>query len=294
MLRSIRDVVDATQGAGRVHLQRFYKVAGLAGDSLWQDWAYATGQPGVDARVGNALEFTPFVATKNKAIWFPDIAAGQERRILEVNVCSTAGGASQASCCFMLYDLVGVYPLIDGDSVDAQIMDNTQPYPRYADSESVIPVLVNHVSAQLQVGTGVYSYVSRAGNTFTDVPFGVVNAGLGKSAAASSQAGTATLGTFGMPLGGNSGGVARITSLQFLTPPSGLWAIYMVRPLMKINNNDGMLVAGSKCASEKRLIQHNACSMPLIYDGAHLGFFYMPVGGGRTVAIAGHITFVWG
>lgn len=291
-LASIRELISAYDD-GRVHLQRFYKVAGLAGDNFWQDWAYATGQPGVNARVGDSATLTPFVAIKNQAIWFPGINTDQERRLSELVVSTTAGGASQASCNLLLYDLVAVYPLLDGDSTDAQVMDNPVALPRYADGVGVFPVLVNHVAAQTGVGTGVYSYVSCAGLTFNNVPFGVVNVGLGKAASASSQAGTATVGSLFMPSGGGCPGVRQITSLTFVTPPSGLWAIYMVKPLAWISNNDGLLVT-AKIATERRMLSHNAGNLPRIYDGAHLGFFYQPNGGARTVAISGHAVFIWG
>lgn len=291
MLRSIRDVV-AAYDAGRSHLQRFYKAAGQTGDNQWQDWAYATGQPGTNARVGNALEFTPFIATRNNAIYLPGIDASYERRIAELVVCSTAGGASQTSCAFLLYDLVGVYPLIDGDSTDAQVMDNTQTLPRYTTGNGLVPVLVNHVAAQVTTGAGTYTYVSCDGVERT-VSFGVANVGITKAAAVSDPTGLTSIGNLAMPQGNGCGGVRSVTSLQFTTPPSGLWALYLIKPLLTINNNDG-LAAGPKIATEKQPLILNAAHMPRVYDGAHLGFFYLPIGGSRTVAIAGHIVFIWG
>lgn len=290
-LQSIRDVVAACD-EGRIHTQRFMKSAGLAGDTYWQDWAFAPGQPGVNARVGNTAELTPFVAARNQAIWFPDTGAGQERRLLELVVTSVAGGTNQAMASFLFYDLLGVYPLLDGDSADPQLMDNTAVLPRYADGVGVMPILVNHVAAQLAVGTGIYTFVGCDGNTYADVPFGVANVGLGKAAATGTQASNASIGNLGMPRS-NCGGIRSVTSMQFVTPPSGLWAIYLIKPLVWITNNDGMLVA-SKTPTEKNLLVNNAANMPRIYDGAHLGLFYMANGGGRTVAITGHATFVWG
>jgi hypothetical protein len=290
-LSSIRDVVEAVD-AGRTHTQRFYKAAGLAGDTYWQDWAYSTGQPGVNARVGDGGALTPFVANANKAIWFPDTGAGQERRLLELVVTTIAGGTNQAMCSLLLYDLLAVYPLIDGDSTDAQIMDNTEVLPRYADGREVTSVLVNHVAAQTGVGTGVYSVVGCDGNTYNDIPFGVANVGLGKAAATGTQASNASIGNLFMPRS-NCGGVRQVNSIQFVTPPSGLWAIYLIKPLVWITNDDGMLVT-TKTSTEKNLLVNNSLHMPRVYDGAHLGLFYMANGGARSVAISGHATFVWG
>ena len=292
MIQSIRDVVSAYD-EGRRHHQRFFKNAGLSLDSYWQDWAFASGQPGVNARVGDTAAFTPYTAVRNQAIFFPDIPAGQERRLAELNITSVSGGTNQTSCAFLLYDLVGVYPLIDGDSADPQTMDNTNTMPRYSPGHGLRAVLVNHVSAQIQAGTGVYTYTCSDGYQEVDIPFGVANVGLGKAGATGTQAGNASLGNLFLPQGKGDRGIAHIDSLTFATPPSGLWAIYIIKPLAWMNNNDGQLVA-SKCSTEKHFVVNNSCHMPRIYDGAHLGFFYMPVGGSRTVSIAGHAVFIWG
>lgn len=287
-ISSVREAYEAYD-LGRWHHQRFYKTAGLAGDSQWQDWSYSAGQPGVNARVGNAGEFNPYVAVNNNAIYFPGIESGMERRLADLCIVSTAGGASQVACAFTLYDLLGVYPLIDGDSYDAQPLDNLVPLPRYATGAGVVPVLVNHVAAQLGAGAGTYTYTSCSGEQKT-VAFGVSNVGLGKSGSSSSL--TATTGSLGMPRGGGCGGARAINELTFTTPPSGLWAIYMIKPLAHIRNDDGTGV-GAKIATEKNFMMSGG-HLPLILDGAHLGFFYLPSGGSRTVFISGHATFIWG
>lgn len=290
-IQSIRDVYDAYEN-GRVHIQPFYKVAGQAGDYFWQDWAYAAGKPAVDARIGTALECTPVIATRNKALYFPDVLPGQTRHLAELQVVTTAGGASQASVALLLYDLVAVYPLIDGDSTDEQVMENTAVLPRYSDGFGVIPVLVNHVAPQVSTGLGTYTYTSHSGDVITQ-QFGITSAGITKANGTASTS-TVSTGSLGLPRGSGCCGVRNIVSMQFSTPPGGLWAIYLVKVLASINNNDGRGLAGAKCATEKQMLQMNACHMPVVLDGAHLGFFYMPAGGARSVAIAGNATFIWG
>lgn len=46
-------------------------------------------------------------------------------------MATIASGASQLTTDGILYDLLGVYPLIDGDSTDEQVMTNDSPLPRY-------------------------------------------------------------------------------------------------------------------------------------------------------------------
>jgi hypothetical protein len=289
-IRCIKDITDAYE-AGRWHSQRFTKAAGQTGDGQWQDWAYTSGQPAYDARIGNALERTPVVASRNDAIWFPDIAAGLDRRLVGLRTYTTASGNDQATVEFQLYDLLAVYPLIDGDSTDLQVMDNTQALPRYADGLGVQAVLVNHVAPAVGAGDVTVSYIDHAGSS-RSLTVTATTYGLGK--AAFTLNGTGNSGPLFLPLGSGSRGVRDITSVQFSVAPGGLWCIYLVRPLATTSNRGGRSGVNETCWSERCLCAQDAFRLPQILDGAHLGFFYMPNGGARTVAILGAATFVWG
>jgi hypothetical protein len=289
-IQSVADM-NSAYAAGRVHTQRFIKTAaGLAGDGQWQDWAYTGGQPAFDARIGVTAEFTPFVATRNDAIWFPSIASDQHRHLAGLRWYSTAGGAGQLSVEVQMYDLLGVYPLLDGDSTDTQTMDNTQPLPRYADGVGVQMVLVNHISPGTVAADCTITYVDSFGSTKTTA-FGTSLAGLGK--AAFGETILASSGSLYVPLSSASRGVVSVTDITFSAPPGGLWAIYLVRPIAHISNRGGS--AGQTTVMTQKCFCHeDAFMLPRIYDGAHLGFFYMPNGGARTVAtIYGTATFIW-
>lgn len=288
MISSIKDVVDANN-AGRIHYQRFYKTASTTGDTQWIDWSYASGQPAYDARIGDALTFTPFVASRNDAIYFPGKNSDQQRVILDITLQTTAGGASQVSLDSVVYDLVGVYPLIDGDSTDEQPMDNTQTLPRYTDGKGLIPVLVNQVAPLVTNSTGTMEYVDSADQTQT-VTFAVANTGVNK--VVSGVSGN-SIGALSLPMMGSAGGIKQVNKITFNTAPGGLFAIYLVRPLTTICNNDGVS-SGSKIATEKGMYNRNGWSFPEVYDGAWLGFFIRPNGGTRTVSMFGGITFIWG
>ena len=86
MIRSIADFARAYE-EGRYHCQRFIKTgAGQFGDGRWQDWAFQAGQPAYDARIGQALAFTPSVAQGNDAIYFPPIADGMQRKLFKITM----------------------------------------------------------------------------------------------------------------------------------------------------------------------------------------------------------------
>lgn len=284
----LRDI-NESYNEGRVHTQRFFKNASTTGDLQWIDWAFASGQPAYDARIGTAGQFNPIVAAKNDAIFFPPIESGQHRHIVGLNVRTLAGGTSQAVCSMILYDLLGVYPLIDGDSTDEQIMDNSSPLPRYASGEGVLAVMVNHVSPMISAANGSMNYTDDAGASKTTA---IRVALTGQNKVVTANAATGGLGGFGIPLESGSKGIRSVDSVTFTGAPGGLFAIYMVKPIVTILNNDGLLT-NLKVFTEKCLCSHNGWNMPRIYDGAHLGFFMMPNGGKRSISVFGDATFVW-
>lgn len=289
-IRNLSDTVAAYE-EGRFHIQRFYKAANAnAGDGRWLDWAQASGQPAYDARIGVAGQFNPIIATKNDAIYFPDIPEGQERRLKRIVLRTQASGISQATTDALLYDLVGVYPLIDGDSTDVQEFTNDDPLPRYTTGDDVIAVLVNHVAPMVASCSGILTYTSPGGIERTTT-FGVCLGGVGN--VVSTARNVTSFGALSLPMNGGRGFKA-INSIQFDSAPGGLFAIYMIRPLMTIQNNDGALTA-EKIATEKFLAINHAWHYPKIRDGAHLGFFLRANGGSRTFAsVYGYLEFIWG
>lgn len=290
MLASPKDISLAFS-EGRYHYQRFLKNAGSAGDSHWQDWAYASGQPAYDARIGDALTMTPIVAAGNDAIWFPPISAGQERRLVGLSVYATAGGTGQLSVECELYDLLGVYPLIDGDNTDLQPFDNAAPLPRYADGVGVRAVLVNHIAPGLTAGCATTLNYVDADDNARSLTVYTATFGAGKAAWSPQSTGGSTGGLY-LPCDGR--GVKRFEDLTFVTAPGGLWAIYMVKPIERVNWRGGVAGVTQTSFSEKNLCVQASYNLPRVLDGAHLGFFYMPNGSARTVALFGSASFIWG
>ncbi len=291
-IRSASDVAEAYT-SGRVHTQRFLKNAGAIGDNHWQDWAYSSGQPAYNARIGTALTLTPVVADGNDAIFFPPIAAGQERHLAGLRMYVTASSVGQIAVEMEMYDLLAVYPLIDGDNTDAQLMDNAQSLPRYEDGVGVQMVLVNHVAPSVAAGCSTaITYVDADDVERTTTVF-TATFGAGKASWSLQSTGAST-GSLYLPLAGPARGVKRVTGLTFAAPPGGLWALYLVRPIQRINWRGGQAGITQTVFTEKCLCAQDSFILPRIYDGAHLGFFYMPVIGSRTVALFGTAAFVWG
>lgn len=284
---TLGDIVDAFE-AGRFHVQRVQKNAGTAHAKIWADPTFASGQPAYDARVGTANTFTPAIAQRNDAVWFPEIDASHERVLVEAQLWSNQA-TYNGPISVVLFDLLGYYPLIDGDSTDTQTMDNSATLPRYTDGVGVFPVMINHVAPALQNGLAVINYTDADGNPQTatvDVP----NNGQNLVCSGSRAATGATSCTVAMALGGGIRGVRSIDAITYTTPPGGLHVIYLVRIL-------GTMVLGDNlvCA-EKNFVSRNGFNPPRILDGAWLGWFDMLATGttARTVAWFGNFTFAWG
>ncbi len=285
-IRSLSDL-NAAFDAGKFHVQRFQKNAGTAHAKIWADPTFASGQPAYDAHVGSPATFTQCVAQKNDAIFFPGIAAGEERYLVEAQMWSNQA-TYNGPISVVFFDLLGYYPLIDGDSTDEQAFDNTLTLPRYADGVGVFPVMVSHVAPAVQNGVANITYTDSDGvsqSCTIDVP----NNGQNLVCSGSRTTAGATSCTISMALNDGIKGVRSIDSLTYTTPPGGLHCIYMVRVLGSMVLGDNLVCA------EKNFVTRKAFNPPRIHDGAWIGWFDMLATGttARTVAWFGNFTFAW-
>ena len=293
MIASHADLLDA-YAAGRHWCTRFIKTgAGQVQDTKWQDWAYQAGQPSYDARIGEVAAFTPVVAVGNDAIYIPPIAAGLQRVLHKITLTPKASQASQASIDFVLYDLVGYYPLIDGDSTDTQEMDNTQTLPRYADGAGLRLVMVNHVSPATASGRMLLEYTDE-NDADQALDINVPLLGINCACSGTRTTPSADVGPLCLPIGQ---GVKRVNRITYSTPPGGLQCIYVIKPLAQFRHyHDALLQAdtsGIKSAIEVDFTK-DGFRLPIIKDGAHLSFFYRNNGGSRSTTFFGDAEFAWG
>ncbi len=293
MIRSVKDVVDAFSD-GRFHTQRAIKTgASQAGDGQWQDWSFTAGQPGFDARVGTAGRFNPFTAARNDAVYFPPIPTEMERKLGGISVFPNSSGIDRVAVNFQLYDLLGVYPLIDGDSPETQEFDNSSPLPRYSDGSGVYAVLVNHVSPTIATGSGTMVYTSCDGSEKT-VTFGIRNTGVNKACGSANSSAATDAGLY-LPMASGCRGIRSVKSVTLSGTSSGLFSLYLVKPVETFQNFSGITGVNVMTFSEKCNCTANAYKLPKIEDGAWLGMFYMPVGGTRTISsLMAEFTFIWG
>lgn len=283
-IRRLSDL-NAAFDAGKWHLQRFQKNAGPSHALQWADPSFGSGQPPYDARVGVPLEFTPCVAQKNDAIWFPGIASGEERYLVSATFW-TNQATFNGPGSVVLYDLIGYYPLIDGDSNDPQDLDNTLPLPRYADGKGVVAVMVNHIAPALQNGVCTIEYIDST-DTARSATVAIPNLGQNLVVSGHSATSAGNYGTVNLPLPGGQG-IKQITRITHTTAPGGLHCIYLIQIL-------GTAVLGDNLvAFEKDFALKDGFRLPRIYDGAWLGWFdRIGTGTSRTVTAFGNFVFAW-
>lgn len=167
-------------------------------------------------------------------------------------------GGSDGPMTFNLIDIAMYYPFIDCDSGDEQILDNTLSLTRHATGAGVRAYIV---CQQTGVGNGAYtiSYTNQDGVS------GRTSSGNVLLPSAVSQLLTSPHVAAGahvpfIPLEGTDIGMRSIDSITWTTPPGGLAAIVMCKPIAS------MLQSETTSYSEKQFHPR----FPVIDNSAYL------------------------
>lgn len=139
------------------------------------------------------------------------------------------GGTNEGPQHMLLCDYLLYYPFIDGNDDTPQVMDNTVTLPRFTDGVGVLPFIVT-------LGTGssnpsyTITYTNEqgvTGRTMSSTAFSALTV----SEILGSSSGATFMGPF-PPLASGDRGVRAIESIQFTgTPPGGVYAIVLVKPI---------------------------------------------------------------
>jgi hypothetical protein len=210
-----------------------------------------------------------------------------------MTVTASASGVSQTNVEIMLYDLLGVYPLIDGDSTDVQSLTNSLALPRYTNGNGVRIVLVNHIAPATIDASFTMNYTNSSGNA-KSVTGAARAAGTTGTVAYSvtTLAALSNLAPF-VVLDAYCKGVRTVDSIKFSSAPGGLWCIYLLKPLIQTSCRGGLTGSTQTVTTEYDLCKQNGFNLPRIYDGATLGALYWNTGGVVGTSFFGHLTFVW-
>ena len=273
--QGIASIVAAVE-QGRVHTQRLLKNPSATTGARWTDSAFASGQPAYDPRIGTALAFKPETGSCNECIYTGHSTS--EKHLVSATLRADGAGGPIS---ILLLDLLGYYPLIDGDSTDFQSFDNTLTLPRSTDGAGVLPVLVSSVAPALATTPATIVYTDANGVSQTSPSFGVATSSTAGQVLNTPASNGATPGGLAIPLNGSTYGVRSVDGIQYTNAPGGLQSLYLIRPIVTFTCNGDRFLATERTFS----------NCPVISEGTALNlFFYQPT----TVATAffGHFTFI--
>ena len=196
----------------------------------WLDLSMAAGTPKFNPYVGNALEFTPLVGSGNNGI---NAGLGGDSYLVRYRTTGSNNGSHIAPGNFMLMDYIGFYALVDMDSTDSQVFDNTNYASRYTSGlrlmvVTTIPQSVSGVAEVKVTYTG-------SNNVQTTVSFWVTAiSSIGTINCLTSGIGyfDRTLAPF-VPLGPGTTDVKQIDSITMLAPAGGFCAFVLVKPIFE-------------------------------------------------------------
>jgi hypothetical protein len=182
---------------------------------------------------------------------------------------------------FHLLDYLSFYPLIDTDDPDPQIMDNTQPLPRYASGRIVLIVtaplaLTAPITITYTNESGVSGRTATS-NLIPGLAIGVCATGAGTGVGTGAQA------TPFFPLASGDQGVSLIESVQMGGSAGGFVCAVIVKPIATLTDYE------TGVAAEREFSTFG--SMPEVKEGACLNFMIQR-GGTATGNYRGELIFV--
>lgn len=232
-IANIAELADVLSENSRVHTQFIHKTSHAdanTGDII--DLSMAPGTPKFNAYVGNQASFTPLIGSGNFGIYTGESEPGRTKYLthwwLQTMSANNTG-------TYKILDYVGFYPLIDMDSTDEQLLDNSTPLPRNTDGRGLRMMLVTTTPSTADANISI-KYTNQDG-----VSGQIVNASVGVSGFAGNIF-TAQGPTFGankrapyLPLANGDTGVRLVESVTLASSAGGFAALVLVRPLAHIN-----------------------------------------------------------
>lgn len=288
MIRSVADVANAVE-EGRYHAQQIYKPSfNTTGAGRWYDRSIGAGHPNYNAYIGNVLEFTPLAGQRNLSIYAgPTPAAGMTKHVLAASM--RVGATTQAPLTCLFADYLGLYPLIDGDSVDPQGTNNSASLTRYTDGFGVQAFLVVQVPGTLAAtATCTVSYTNHAGTSGRTSTFSLYGSGvIGTCVSVTNTSASINgLSPF-IPLASGDRGIRSIESVTLSAAVGGFVNIVLCKPLFTLPIWEGLTVA-------EKNFGRQTMPLPKIEDGAFLQWLALAGNTTGETIVHGQLEFIWG
>lgn len=284
-LRSFGDIGNAISDAGKYHYQYVYKPAtpNNVVASNFIDCGQSTGAPKYQPYAGASATAFALTGAGNDGVYTGPTLSGHSKRLLSwQSIIRSAGAPSHV----FLLDYLLVYPLIDCDDTDTQVMDNTVTLPRHIDGKGVRLILVG--TAPMATGSLVtVTYTNDQGtpgrissyNCFPSQGVGICSTASGFSSV------TNTLCTPFWPLADGDTGMRSIDSVQFAASNGGFLAFILVKPIAQKN------LLESDVPVEK-VFGVDTLTLPEIQPGAYLNFMMQKGGTAGASPYLSELVFI--
>lgn len=263
----------ALEDEGKYHYAYVTKtstpVPGTAG--YFVDMNQTSGQPTYNAFAGSQASFTTLEGLGNRGVYAGTFLTGSTKHLVRWQLLNPNTSANTTSPEYVyLCDYLGFYPLIDGDSLDVQVLDNTASLTRDISGEGVRIVIVAQAPMASPADLTI-TYTNSAGVGGRTVTHTVIAAtSLGVAASGTGTGGTASPTPF-VPLASGDIGVRSIQSVQFATSSGGFICLVLVKPLAQIQTYETNVPAEKNYGFDNQML-------PEIKQGAYLNFLVMRSG----------------
>ena len=282
-INSLKQIVEDCYESGQHWQQYFSKVFPFTtGGGYGVDLSVGTGNPRPNYYVGDQWAATRLIGANG--IWHGgDVAAGQKKYIHTIQL-NSARNAFYASF-FWICDYLLFYPLIDGESDSEQVLDNTVTLPRYTDGAGVKAFLVATNLYTSAVGFQI-NYTNHNGAARTSRRM-VGNTIGGIGTIYHSGINTSPLNTsIFIPTCDPQEGIQSVQSLQFDSPPGGLFALVLCKPIVSVHK------LGATSVAEWDLL-NMAGGLKEVQNGAYLNILWTPRTNASGQYVRGHVTTIW-
>lgn len=259
----------------KIHLSTWRKTtATVATTSQWYDDTMLAGVPPANFYASEPLVAATLDGRRGIRHW----TSGYEgtEHLLSV-VAWGNSGTLEAPAQFVMCDWLMYYPFIDGDSIEPQDLDTSISLPRYSPGHGVEAFMVAQGPGSA-AATYTISYTNsdgEAGRTATGRAIVPTAAGY----VITSGGGGSEVTRIGPFIGrqGTDRGIQSIQQITWTSPPGGIMAIVLVRPLAQF------LYAEIGTPAETNFYP----TFPRVLDGAYLGLLRHQTGATPAARVFG-------
>lgn len=251
---------------------------------LWFDTSMSPGNPPAQYFIGGILSATVLARSTDGGLYHgPNVSPSTKylRSLTTMTATATALPMPMILCDYLL-----AYPFIDTSVTEQQDMVNTNSLTRYTNGNGV-QVMAVLTNAGIGGQSFYFTYTNSQGVAGRVSKTVAMNAGTAIGTIVTSS--VSTVNQSGSPFIGlqdGDSGVRSIQSVTMLGADVGLFALVLVKPLLRTAINettapyekDALLIGGE---------------IPRIYDDAFLGFVAKPRGTLAATALVGDLKVVW-